>query len=107
MAKEREQAREEKERERAREEEEREQARERERLKKEEGEEKSEREAGGEEEGRLSFTAEAPSPPQPGERGGKPSSTGRWPPARAAWSREPLTPATGWPLLQQEQRRRL
>jgi hypothetical protein len=94
-------------RERAREEKEREQAGERERLKKEEGEEKSEREAGGEEEGRLSFTAEAPSPPQPGERGGKPSSTGRWPPARAAWSREPLTPATGWPLLQQEQRRRL
>jgi hypothetical protein len=107
--KEREQAEGEREmaRERAREEKEREQAGERERLKKEEGEEKSEREAGGEEEGRLSFTAEAPSPPQPGERGGKPSSTGRWPPARAAWSREPLTPATGWPLLQQEQRRRL
>ena len=97
----REQAREEEERERAREE------KEKEKVKREEGEEKSEREAGGEEEGRLSFTAEAPSPPQPGERGGKPSSTGRWPPARAAWSREPLTPATGWPLLQQEQRRRL
>jgi hypothetical protein len=94
-------------REEAREEKAREQAREEKRLKEEEGEEKSEREAGGEEEGRLSFTAEAPSPPQPGERGGKPSSTGRWPPARAAWSREPLTPATGWPLLQQEQRRRL
>jgi hypothetical protein len=96
----------------AREEQEREKAGERareekEREKKEEGEEKSERETGGEEEGSLSFTAEAPSPPQPGERGGKPSSTGRWPPARAAWSRGPLTPATGWPLLQQEQRRRL
>jgi hypothetical protein len=88
-------------RERAREE------KEKEKVKREEGEEKSEKEAGGEEEGRLSFTAEAPSPPQPGEHGGKLSSTGRWPPARAAWSRGPLTPATGWPLLQQEQRRRL
>jgi hypothetical protein len=108
----REEAREEKAREQAREEKEREreqaeEEKEKEKVKREEGEEKSEREAGGEEEGRLSFTAEAPSPPQPGERGGKPSSTGRWPPARAAWSREPLTPATGWPLLQQEQRRRL
>ena len=38
-------------------------------MKKEEGAEKSEREAGGEEEGRLSFTAEAPSTPQPAGRG--------------------------------------
>ncbi len=66
-----------------------------------------ERRLGSKGEGRLSFTAEAPSPPQPAGRGGKPSSTGRRPPARAAWSRGSLTPATGWPLLQQEQHRRL
>jgi hypothetical protein len=58
-------------------------------------------------EGRLSLTAEAPSPPQPAGRGGRLSSTGRCPPARAAWSRGLLTPAAGWPLLQQEQHRRL
>jgi hypothetical protein len=58
-------------------------------------------------EGRLSFTAEAPSPPRPAGRAGRPSSTGRRPPAQAAWSRGSLTPAAGWPLLQQEQHRRL
>jgi len=58
-------------------------------------------------EGRLSFTAEAPSPTQPAGRGGKPLSNDRYQPARAAWSRGSLTPAAGWPLLQQEQHRRL
>ncbi len=38
-------------------------------------------------EGRLGFTAEALPPPQLAGRGGRPTSSGRCSPARAAWSR--------------------
>jgi hypothetical protein len=75
----------EKTREKAREEE-REKVREKVKMKSEKGRE-AEKRLGSKGEGRLSFTAEAPSPPQPAGHGGKPSSTGRRPPARAAWSR--------------------
>jgi hypothetical protein len=57
--------------------------------------EEVERRQGSKGEGRLSFTAEAPSPPQPAGRCGKLSFTGRRLPARAAWGRGSLTPATG------------